>query len=230
MSKHPHYIIAASLGVGIQPTAIAVIEQEVLKQAYGWSAETGALRLRHLERLSVETSYPQTVDRLSTLLNTSEVKDGEQCDGAEMILDVTGSGRAILELFERADASDTRPLVVTIVGGGGREEEAEWRDWRVPKIELVGALRVVFEAGRLKMAKDLELVETLMNELREFKMRPPRIDPSDPETWRDSEFDDLVFAVGLAAWRASRYIPVPRVVRERYDDKPKKRRYSQWGV
>ena len=31
MSKHPHFIIAASLGAGIQPTAIAVVEQEILK-------------------------------------------------------------------------------------------------------------------------------------------------------------------------------------------------------
>ena len=76
------------------------------------------------------------------------------------------------------------------------------------------------------MAKDLDLVETLMNELREFKMRPPRIDPSDPETWRDTEFDDLVFAVALVAWRANRYVPSPQLPRE----KKHRRNYSQWGI
>ena len=52
-----------------------------------------------------------------------------------------------------------------MIGAGEREEQVTW-DWHVPKIELVGALRVVFEAERLKMGKDLELVPTLLNELR----------------------------------------------------------------
>ncbi len=166
-----------------------MIEQEVLRSDR-WGLETGALRLRHLERLPVETTYPKSVDRISTLLNTSEIKDGEKCEGAEVVLDITGSGRAILELFARADIHPVR----------------------VRK--------------RLKMAKDLDLVETLMNELREFKMRPPRIDPSDPETWRDTEFDDLVFAVALVAWRANRYISSPKIKR----DKRPRRRGSQWSL
>ena len=112
MSTHPHFIVAASLGAGIQPTAIAVVEQEVLKSDR-WGLETGALRLRHLERLPVETTYPKTVDRISTLLDTPEIKDGEKCYGAEVVLDITGSGRAILELFERAEI---HPVVVRIVG------------------------------------------------------------------------------------------------------------------
>jgi hypothetical protein len=226
MSSSPHFIIAASLGVGIQPTAIAVVEQEVLK-ADRWLEEAGGLRLRHLERLPVETTYPKTVDRISTLLETPEIKVGEKCGGAEVVLDITGSGRAILEIFKRADIL---PVVVRIIGAGQREEQVKptW-DWHVPKIELAGVLRVVFEAGRLQMAKDLELVQTLMNELREFKMRPVRIDPGDPETWRDTEFDDLVFAVALAAWRASRYVPTPQIIRERYARKPRKTA-SPWAA
>ena len=72
-------------------------------------------------------------------------------------------------------------------------------------------LRVAYETERLRMAKSLELVPDLLDELREFKMRPPRIDSSDPESWRENEFDDLVFAVGL------RYVPTPQAVRDRYD-------------
>ncbi len=144
--------------------------------------ETSALPLRHLERLPVETTYPKTVDRIATLLGQPEIKDGEKCGGGQVVLDITGSGRAVLGLFERADI---RPVVVRITGAGQREEQVKptW-DWHVPKIELVGALRVVFEAERLKMAKDLELVPTLLNELREFKMRPTRIDTEPSSIWR----------------------------------------------
>ena len=217
MSKHAHFLIAVSVGCGIQPTAIAVVEQEILKN-YQWPLETGVLGLKHLERMELDVTYPNIVARISTLLETPEIKDGERCGGADVVLDVTGSGRAILSLFERAEI---RPIVVTITGAGGREEEVESNDWRVPKVELIGALRVVYETRRLKMAKDLDLVQTLVSELREFKMHPPRIDPSAPETWREGQFDDLVFVVALAAWRADRYVPIPQVIRDRYDKKPR---------
>ena len=44
MSKHIHFILGASLGTGIQPTAVAVLEQEVWKNER-WQPETVALRL-----------------------------------------------------------------------------------------------------------------------------------------------------------------------------------------
>lgn len=66
------------------------------------------------------------------------------------------------------------------------------------------------------MAKSLDLAPALIDELRDFKMRPPRIDPNDPESWRDAESDDLVFAVALACWRASRHVPYPKIKRDRY--------------
>ena len=213
MSKHAHFLIAVTVGVGIQPTAIAVVEQEVLK-SHGWLLETGALRLKHLERMPLDASYPDIAARVSTLLETPEIKDGERCGGAQVVIDVTGSGRAILELFERVEIE---PVVVTITSAGVREDQVGFNDWRVPKVELIGALRVVYETRRLKMAKDIDLVQTLVSELREFKMRPPRIDPSAPETWRDGQFDDLVFAVALVAWRADRDVPTAQEIRDRYD-------------
>ncbi|MCH7777663.1 MAG: hypothetical protein IH878_14165 [Gemmatimonadetes bacterium] len=74
------------------------------------------------------------------------------------------------------------------------------------------------------MAKSLELVPTLVDELDKFKMRRARIDPSDPETWREGQFEDLVLAVALAAWRASRHIPTPQVVRDHWHEAREKHR------
>ncbi len=208
MSKHLHFILGASIGTGIQPTAVAVLEHEVWKNEK-WKPETVALSLRYLERIPLDAGYPDTVSRIDTLLKTTAIKD-EECDKAsDLVLDVTGSGRAVVELFDRAAIA---PIVVTITGAGVREEEA--KDWRIPKVELVGNLQVLYQTERLKMASALELVPTLIDELRDFKMRPPRIDPNDPETWREGQFDDLVFAVALAAWRASRHVPTPQIVRD----------------
>jgi hypothetical protein len=203
MSGHPHFIIAASLGTSMQPTAIAVLEQEVLKNR-NRVAETGALQLRHLERLPLDVNYPKTAARISKLLETKEIKDEEKCGGTDVLLDLTGSGRAIVELFERAGIE---PISARIVGAGTVEQKDQSGEWRIPKVELIGALRVLYEAERLKMTKDLDLVSTLEKELRVYKMRPPRIDPNDPESWREGQSDDLIFAVALAVWRASRHVP-----------------------
>ncbi len=220
MSKFLHYVLGASLGTGIQPTAVAVLEHEVWKNE-NWEPETVALRLRYLERILLDVGYPGTVERIDTLLNTAGIKDAECDENPDVVLDVTGSGRAPVTLFEGAGIE---PIVVTITGATAREEEASPDDWRIPKIELVGNLQVLYQKDRLKMAKSLELVPTLVDELRDFKMRPPRLDPSDPETWREGQFDDLVFAVALAAWRASRHIPTPQVVRNHRKEVQEKHR------
>lgn len=71
------------------------------------------------------------------------------------------------------------------------------------------ALQVTFQSDRLEMAAGIELIPTLAEELRNFKMRPPTINANDSESWREGQFDDLVFAVGLATWRANKHIPCP---------------------
>lgn len=206
MSGYPHFIIGASLGTGMQPTAIAVLEQEVLKSR-DWPVETGALRLRYLDRLALDVTYPQIVAEIAGMLEAPEIKDQEQCGESDVVLDLTGCGHAVVELFER---DRIEPMRVWIVGAGRQEEQVSHGTWHIPKVELIGVLRVLYEAGRLKMAKDLPLVQTLLDELRAFKMKPPRIDPNDPESWREGQFDDLIFAVALTVWRASRHVPYPR--------------------
>jgi hypothetical protein len=131
----------------MQPTAIAVLEQEVLKNR-NRGAETGALQLRHLERLPLDVNYPKTVARISKLLETQEIKDGERCGKTDVLLDLTGSGGAIVELFERDEID---PICVRIAGAGTLQERDQNGQWRIPKVDLVGALRVLYEAERLKM-------------------------------------------------------------------------------
>jgi hypothetical protein len=209
MSKHPHFIIGASLGEGKQPTTVAVLEQEVVKNSR-WPAETNALLLRHLERVP-DASYPDVVRRIGKLLESKELKDCEACGKTEVMLDITGSGRPVLDLFDRATI---KPLVVQI--GGVEELESvvgKWRHWRLPKTELVGVLRVLWESDHFKMAKELDLVPSLLQELDEFKYKPPPINEHDPESWREGANDDLVFATAVAAWRAYKYVPLPDAIR-----------------
>ena len=92
---------------------------------------------------------------------------------------------------------------------GTKEEQTESNNWRIPKIELIGNLNLLLESDRLQINRDMDLVSDLTDELNKFSMKPPRVDPNDPEAWREGQFDDLVFAVAVAAWRANHYVPRP---------------------
>lgn len=210
MSKNLHYVLGASLGTGMQPTAIAILEQEI-SQNGKWKAGIEALSLRHLEQMPLDVGIPETVAQVKALLGREEIAESETGGGAEVVLDITGAGRAPVELFE---GSGIKPVVVKITGATTTEEGDGENGWRVPKIELIGNLQVLLESERLKMARDMSLVSDLTDELNKFSMRPPRINPNDPEAWREGQFDDLVFAVAVAAWRAVRHVPKPQWVRD----------------
>jgi hypothetical protein len=62
---------------------------------------------------------------------------------------------------------------------------------------------VLLQAGRLKVARELALVDVLVKELLTFRVR---ITLSANETyagdWREGQHDDLVLALCLACWMA----------------------------
>ena len=58
-----HYIVGVSIGSMMEPTSIAIIEQET-RVRDGWDAYNHALRLRHLERVPLDMRYPDLVDHV----------------------------------------------------------------------------------------------------------------------------------------------------------------------
>ena len=197
-----HYIIGVAIGTMMEPTYIAIIEQEP-RVRDNWAAYNHALRLRHLERVSLDIRYPEMVDQIGELID--KLKKDEQADETDLVIDVTGTGQSVGRLMVQ---SGLKPILVTITGGTG-EDETKSKEWRLAKVELVGGLQVTFQSDRLSMASGMELVPTLVEELRNFKLRPPTINANDPESWREGQYDDLVFAVALANWRAGKKIPCP---------------------
>ncbi len=199
---YKHYIVGVSIGNMSQPTAIAIIEQETRARG-NWEIEATGLRLRHLERISLDMRYPAMVDHIDGLIN--KLKEHEQSDETDLIIDTTGTGSSVGNLIKE---SGLKPISVIITAGSG-ESETEHQNWRVSKAELVGGLQVALQSDRIDMAAELDLVPVLVKELQSFKMRTPTINDNDPESWREGQFDDLVFAVGLALWRTSKHTPYP---------------------
>lgn len=198
-----HYIMGVSLGGMSQPTALAILEQEARVRGE-WGVEQTGLRLRHLERPPMDMAYPALIDHIEELLKALEDQETED-KGSALVIDITGTGRSVGKLMAE---SGLTPTMVTITGGSD-ETEPVWREWKVPKTALVGNLQVLYQAERIEVAGGLELLSTFTKELHAFKMRHVSVNDSDPDYWRENEFDDLIFAVALAAWQSIKSVPTP---------------------
>ena len=74
--------------------------------------------------------------------------------------------------------------------------------------ELVGTLQVLLQSRRLLIPRSLPYTPQLLRELKTFQARTPLVRPEAELDWRDRPEEDLVLAVGLAAWMAERTLPL----------------------
>lgn len=152
------------------------------------------LSVRHLERFELGTRYPKIVERVMELAYTPPLAGRP----AALLVDKTGVGAAVLDIFEH---SGLRPMAVTIHGGSAVTFDPQRRGYRVPKRDLVSAVQVLLQNGRLRVAASLPEAETLKKELLNFRVKVnPATAHDSYEHWREGDHDDLVLAVAMACW------------------------------
>ena len=177
------YHVGLDLGQASDYTAIAVVE---------WMPS--ALNVRHLQRFQRRTVYPAIVDEVAGLMSRLP-------EYPELAVDATGVGRPVVDLLT---ARGLRLYAVTITGGDTATHDG--MNWRIPKRDLVGAVAVALQTGRLKIASGLPDAATLTRELLNFKVTiDPKTAHDSYSSWRESDHDDLVLAVALAVWSADRF-------------------------
>ncbi len=174
------FIVGADIGQAQDPTALAVVETV---------ADGDEVRIRHLERLPLGTPYPAVTRRIGKLTMT--------LPDAALVVDATGVGRPVVDQLRTAGLD---PIAVTITAG--KKVAFEDGAWRVPKAELVRALVVVFEGGRLKVAAGLRYAKALSGELQAFQRKVTGAGRADYGATAGAH-DDLVIAVALAVWWAA---------------------------
>lgn len=152
------------------------------------------LSVRHLERFDLGTPYPEVVARVKALLISSAIEE----KGAVLLVDKTGVGAGVVDTFRWAGC---RPVPITIHGGSTVGKDKDGRGFRVPKRDLVGAVQVLLQNRRLKIASALPEAETLKSELLNFRVKlDPRTAHDSYEHWREGDHDDLVLATAMACW------------------------------
>jgi hypothetical protein len=221
MSPRPlSYYWGLDLGQSADYSALAIIEEPVwVKDAGAWvspsqlpadvldfhverARENGRppnppLYVSHLERFPLGTEYTAVVDRVKALLNTPPIKGKPAC----LLVDKTGVGAGVVDHFEHRGIG---PITITITGGSSLSLEPHAgarRAYRVPKRDLIGAVQVLLQNGRLRIAATLPEADTLRKELQNFRIKiDPRTARDSYEHWREGDHDDLVLATAMACW------------------------------
>lgn len=202
----PHFLIGLDLGQARDHTAIAVLQK---LPGMGGSMYD----VPHLERM--QEPYPQVVRRVSELLNSLRDKGSFTAfddlgrgyvvrPDLDLVIDGTGVGVAVVDLFREADLAG-KMIAVTITGGDNVNRDGD--SYRVPKRDLAGVVQVLLQSHRLRIAKALPLAGVLQDELLNFRVK---ISLSGHDSygagadWRTANHDDLVLAVAMAAWHGEK--------------------------
>jgi hypothetical protein len=188
----PVYIMGVDLGQAMDPTAVCVIEhRETFKHHHSGEYRNQVSErfdVRHLARLPLGLSYPSIVAEVGRLAARPPIV------GCEVIVDATGVGRPVADLF---DVAGLRPTRVTITAGDAQS----WVDggWHVSKTHLISTIDARLHTGELKFAQELTEAGTMAEELKDFRRKVSASGRFQYEA-RATKHDDLVLAVSIALW------------------------------
>jgi hypothetical protein len=186
------YVVGVDIGQAQDPTAIAIVRKSLISESE--QKKVYIYEVGHLERIKLNTSYKAVVSHVGGVM-------GRLPRSAELVLDYTGVGRPVYEMFHD---SKLKPIGVTITAGGDvsqNETQPKRPIWNVPKLTLISQVQALLHSGTLKIQKDLSDAPALLDEMQEF-----RATVSDSGYWkfgaRAGKHDDLVLALAIALWRA----------------------------
>ena len=177
------------LGQKRDHAAIAVVDRE---------PDEEGLRVRHLERLPLGTSYPRVVRRVREL-----VMDERMVGRCALAVDGTGVGAPVVDLLREAKLG-CELAAVTI--SGGERESVVGGVFSVPKRDLIAGVQVLLEQGELRIARDLPEAGALVRELLNVRMTISGSGRVHLGADGAGEHDDLVIALALACWMAKRKV------------------------
>jgi hypothetical protein len=187
---------SVDLGQSVDYTAFAAVD--LTRRQDGDAYMVTRYAVRRLRRWPLGTTYHTIADDLKAQFAAAPLK------GCTLLVDVTGVGAAVYEIFRKAGIKAVlRPVLIT----AGHQVTPKAGGWHVPKRELAGALVAAFQARRVGIAAGLPEAEVLAKELANFRVK---VTPAGNETFealREGDKDDLVLAVAMAVWYGERWQP-----------------------
>lgn len=189
------FIVGVDLGQSHDYTAIVVLEQ----------AAEDELHARHIERLPLDTKYPQQVERIVEIVTSPELGHS-----VRVAVDGTGVGRPVVDMLRDALRTHRVPVTSILVTGGSAATHTGNR-WSVPKRDLIGAAQVALQTRELKIAAALRTAQTLVDELVAYRVQISDEGHDSYSNGRDTPNDDLCLALSIAVYATTRHGPARMV-------------------
>jgi hypothetical protein len=219
------YSVGVDLGQANDFTAIAVLEKTIAPPETAMFSPVGespsnrlvegdiVYDLVYLKRPKLGTPYDVIAKRVADLICELEPEGAfGELGQVTLSVDGTGVGRGVVDMldteFKRRGASsksvprvDFRRCAITGSQTTLKRPDRSNGYWSVPKRDLVFAAVAAFQQGKIRIAKGITDRDALVNELRNYS-RKTNIATGNMvfEPWRESQHDDLLFAVCLALW------------------------------
>jgi hypothetical protein len=220
----PRYSVGVDLGQANDPTAIAVLEKTIAPPETAMFSPVGkspfnrlvegsiVYDLVYLKRPKLGTPYDTIARRVADLVYELEPQGAFGELGQVMLsVDGTGVGRGVVDMLDtefkrRGATSKAVPRVdfrrVSVTGSQTTLKRPTRSNgyWSVPKKDLVFPAVAAFQQGKIRIGK-VQHRDALVNELKNYR-RTTNIATGNMafEPWRESDHDDLLFAVCLALW------------------------------
>lgn len=195
--QHVQHVVGLDLGQQGDYSALALLRYP--------PAEKPVYEAPTLKRWPLGTSYTQVGRDVARFLGQPAL------DGAELVIDETGVGLAVVELVAREliEAQVASRIIKVTITGGNAVTHAGVGRWHIAKRQLVSTLSAVVHGGRLRVAQDQPEAGALVREMSTFKAKISLTTGNESfEAWRERDHDDLVLSVALAMWWAEH--PRPR--------------------
>lgn len=203
-SKHDYFFSAARQSH--DPTSIAVVEQikHVVPQCVAYKMLRSDLvelrkalprphyNLRLLEQAPLGEAYPLQAQRVNRILARQQIAEHDP----RVVVDYTGVGRAVFEIFQQARVPRMLPVTITFNGQEGPNGRG---GHNVPKLALISRLQALMHIGCLEMPDSLPFAKVFRRELLNFRVSYSAVGNATFGA-REGAHDDLVLAVALAVY------------------------------
>jgi hypothetical protein len=188
------FLVGLDIGQAHDYTALVVVEKRTEEPTEAEGKPRRLYEVRYIQRFKLKTPYPDIVQQVGRLMQRDPLNAK-----VPLLVDETGVGKAVTDMFQPLKLRLT-PITIT----SGFEAVRAGAGWHVPKRDLVSAVQVTLQTQRLKFARGLREVDSLIKELLDFQVK---ISDSGRDTygaWREGTWDDLVLAVAMAVWHGEK--------------------------
>src|SRR5918997_1066774 len=227
LPKHSprRYSVGVDLGQANDFTAIAVLEKTIAPPETAMFSPVGespsnrldegsvVYDLVYLKRPKLGTPYDVIARRVADLICELEPQGAfGELGQVTLSVDGTGVGRGVVDMLDtefkrRGTTSKAVPKVdfrrVSVTGSQTTLKRPTRANgfWSVPKKDLVFPAVAAFQQGKIRIAKGIKDRDALVNELKNYRRTTNIVSGNMAfEPWRESDHDDLLFAVCLSLW------------------------------